>query len=112
MLFADEEGSEAGQVLSAAAPPPDVATSPAGRPATTDSPPPVFHPLAYRGVVADWPLEWRERWGRRANALEEDGLSWRDAETQAFIEVWTEYRNQQPPAAPATELSSSSPERN
>ncbi len=53
---------------------------------------PVFHPLAYRSVVADWPIEWRERWGRRANALEETGLSWRDAETQAFVEVWHQLR--------------------
>jgi hypothetical protein len=33
--------------------------------------PPLFHPLAYRGVVAEWPIEFREQWGRRANALEE-----------------------------------------
>ena len=52
---------------------------------------PVFHPLAYRSVVAGWPLEWRELWGRRANDLEETGLSWRDAETQAFVEVWHKY---------------------
>jgi hypothetical protein len=58
------------------------------------SPPPVFHPLAYRGVVANWPIEWREQWGRRANSLEEGGLSWRDAETQAFVEVWNERRHQ------------------
>jgi hypothetical protein len=49
---------------------------------------PVFHPLAYRGVVAQWPVEWREQWGRRANEFEDSGLSWRDAETQAFVEVW------------------------
>ncbi len=48
----------------------------------------VFHPPAYRGVVADWPLPWRERWGRRANDLEANGLYWRDAESQAFVEVW------------------------
>lgn len=69
------------------------------RPAKKSSPPsggdaprstsPAFHPLAYRGVVAEWSLENRERWGRRANALEETGLSWRDAETQAFVEVWS-----------------------
>jgi hypothetical protein len=48
--------------------------------------------------VADWPVEWRERWGRRANALEvENGLSWRDAETQAFVEVWNLFRSQDPP---------------
>ena len=58
------------------------------------SPPPIFHPLAYRGVVANWPVEWRERWGRRANSLEEGGLSWRDAETQAFVEVWNQLRHQ------------------
>jgi hypothetical protein len=61
----------------------------------TSSPPPVFHPLAYRGVVANWPIEWREQWGRRANSLEEGGLSWRDAETQAFVEVWNQLRHQQ-----------------
>jgi hypothetical protein len=49
---------------------------------------PVFHPLAYRSVVADWPIAWREQWGQRANELEETGLSWRDAETQAFVELW------------------------
>ena len=57
----------------------------------------VFHPLAYRGVVAEWPVEWRERWGKRANALEEQhGLSWRDAETQAFVETWNVFRRRQP----------------
>ena len=55
----------------------------------------VFHPLAYRGVVADWPVEWRERWGKRANALEDNGLSWRDAETQAFVETWNVFRRRQ-----------------
>lgn len=55
-------------------------------------PPPVFHPLAYRGVVAGWPLESRELWGRRANDLEDAGLSWRDAETQAFVEIWRRRR--------------------
>jgi hypothetical protein len=60
------------------------------------SPPPIFHPLAYRGVVANWPVEWREQWGRRANSLEEGGLSWRDAETQAFVEVWNQLRNHAP----------------
>ncbi len=42
-------------------------------------PPPVSHPPAYRGVLATWPEHWRERWGRRANELEEAGLPWRDA---------------------------------
>jgi hypothetical protein len=57
------------------------------------SPPPIFHPLAYRGVVANWPIEWREQWGQRANSLEDGGLAWRDAETQAFVEVWNQLRS-------------------
>lgn len=66
-------------------------------------PVPVFHPLAYRGVVAGWSLENRERWGRRANELEETGLAWRDAEAQAFVEVWHRVRESGAPleAAPA-----------
>jgi len=63
---------------------------------------PVFHPLAYRSVVAGWPLEWRELWGRRANDLEETGLSWRDAETQAFVEVWHKYRSSTETCPPST----------
>ena len=63
---------------------------------------PVFHPLAYRSVVAGWPLEWRELWGRRANDLEETGLSWRDAETQAFVVVWHKYRGATATCPPST----------
>jgi hypothetical protein len=61
-----------------------------------------FHPLAYRRVLSSWPDAWRERWGYRANALEEAGLAWRDAETQAFIEVWNQIRHEQHTASPAT----------
>jgi hypothetical protein len=64
---------------------------------------PVFHPLAYRGVVAGWTVEDRECWGRRANDLEETGLSWRDAETQAFVEVWHHIsRRPETPSGPTT----------
>jgi hypothetical protein len=49
-------------------------------------------PLPYRLVLANWPIEWRERWGRRANDLEEAGLNWRDAEGRAFVEVWNQLR--------------------
>jgi hypothetical protein len=78
----------------------------------SSAPPPIFHPLAYRGVVAEWPVEWRERWGRRANELEETGMSWRDAETQAFIEVWTERRREQQAEPAATAATTADPERN
>ena len=49
-------------------------------------------PLPYRKVVADWPDDWRERWGRRANDLEDSGLSWRDAEGRAFVEIYSQIR--------------------
>ena len=110
MQFGDEEVT--GDIVPA--PVPETATAAKLRrpPVKTKPPAPVFHPLAYRGVVAEWPVEWRERWGRRANALEEKGLSWRDAEAQAFVEVWSEVRAQQSTQpAPAT-MAPSDAERN
>ncbi len=68
----------------------------------------VFHPPAYRSVLAGWPVPWRERWGRRANELEETGLSWRDAEAQAFVEVWNTIRQ----GHSTLPLALSDPERN
>jgi hypothetical protein len=112
MPFGDED--ETGQVL--AEPSPGAATELVAsfrpRPVETSSPAPVFHPLAYRGVVAEWPVEWREQWGRRANALEESGLSWRDAETQAFVEVWNLRRHPQPTDSATASLAPSNVERN
>lgn len=58
--------------------------------AKASSPP---QPLPHRMVLATWPDHWRERWGRRANALEDLGLSWRDAEGRAFFEIWNEWRS-------------------
>ena len=46
----------------------------------------------HRVALSRWPVEWRERWGYRANDLEETGMNWRDAEIQAFIDVWNERR--------------------
>jgi hypothetical protein len=51
-----------------------------------------FRSFPYRTALANWPDEWRERWGHRANALEEAGLSWQDAEARAFFEVQEERR--------------------
>lgn len=99
MLDEDEDAAEANPGESSSPPPSESSSSFGQGSELTLSPAPVFHPLAYRGVVANWPVEWRERWGVRANSLEEDGLSWRDAETQAFVEVWNQLRHQ--PAAPA-----------
>jgi hypothetical protein len=110
MLFEDEE--ESSKVAPAAVPASEIASNLRRLPVKINPPAPVFHPLAYRGVVAEWPVEWRERWGRRANALEEKGLSWRDAEAQAFIEVWGEVRAQQSKHSATSNLAASDAERN
>jgi hypothetical protein len=61
-----------------------------------DEPPtvaaPIPPPTAYREALARWPDDWRQRWGTRANELEARGLGWRDAEFEAFLEVWNERR--------------------
>lgn len=44
-------------------------------------------PLPWRRQLAGWPDEWREVWGRAANALEDTGLDWKAAEKQAFTET-------------------------
>jgi hypothetical protein len=94
MMYGDED--EAGQVKPSAVPAkenPNVRRRRSSNAVTV----PVVHPPEYRRVLANWPDEWREQWGLRANALEENGLSWRDAEAQAFVEVWNRLRGHQPP---------------
>lgn len=44
-------------------------------------------PLLWRAQIADWPVPWREQWGRRTAELEDFGLSWREAEERAFDEL-------------------------
>lgn len=44
----------------------------------------------WRARLAEWPLEWRERWGLRANQLEDTGLDWIEAEKLAWNEVIVE----------------------
>lgn len=43
--------------------------------------------LPWRELLARWPDAWRERWGQRANQLEEQGLDWIEAERQAMNET-------------------------
>jgi hypothetical protein len=42
--------------------------------------------------LADWPIPWRERWGRLANALEARGMPWPQCEAEAFEQVKVEMR--------------------
>ena len=53
-----------------------------------------FKSFPYRVALANWPDEWRERWGHRANFLEETGMDWQEAESQAFVEVQAQRRNE------------------
>jgi hypothetical protein len=110
MTFGDEE--EVGETDPTPVPATANVSNVGRLPVKVNAPAPVFHPLAYRGVVAEWPVEWRERWGRRANALEESGLSWRDAEAQAFVEIWSEVRAHQAKQSAAATIASSNAERN
>jgi hypothetical protein len=72
----------------------DVWTDPIGPPASKPSrsagsdgwgPPPADR--GWRAVVAGWPVEWRERWGRRANELTDGGEPWDAAEWIAYGEL-------------------------
>jgi len=110
MMFGDDE--EVGETEPAPVPAAANVSNVGRLPVKVNAPAPVFHPLAYRGVVAEWPVEWRERWGRRANALEESGLSWRDAEAQAFVEIWNEIRAHQAKHAATVTMASADAERN
>jgi hypothetical protein len=62
------------------------AVEPARPAGSTDrGPPPADR--HWRRIVALWPIDWRERWGRRANELEDCGDTWNMAEWVAFQEV-------------------------
>lgn len=54
--------------------------------------------LPWREPLARWPDDWRERWGRRANDLEDAGLHWIEAERQAWNET-LDLKRQGPTAA-------------
>jgi hypothetical protein len=41
----------------------------------------------WRVVLPTWPVELRERWGRRANQLAESGVAWPDDERTAYEEI-------------------------
>jgi hypothetical protein len=55
-------------------------------------------------TLASWPLKWRTAWGRRVNALENQGVEPREAERQALNEIKRAMQQATPPApeAPAT----------
>ena len=40
--------------------------------------------------LADWPVEWRERWGRLANRLDDEGIPWPDHERIALDQISAE----------------------
>ncbi len=110
-MFEDEEATVGGEVASEpAGHRTQIAVISHAEHPANPGPTRVSHPPAYRAVVAGWPESWRERWGRRANDLEEAGLSWRDAEAQAFVETWNQVRQGQ--RAGDVAAASTDPERN
>ena len=62
MPFGDED--ETGQIRPAPVPSSENPSGSRRRSVTTPSRSTISHPPAYRSVVAVWPVEWRERWGR------------------------------------------------
>jgi hypothetical protein len=56
-------------------------------PAGPDGPGPPPADRGWRQAVATWPVEWRERWGRRANELQDRGEPWNVAEWIAYSEL-------------------------
>jgi TubC N-terminal docking domain len=53
-----------------------------------DTHPPCGPPYPWRAGLLEWPIPWRETWGRRSNELElEEGVCWWKAEQRAFAEV-------------------------
>ncbi len=67
-------------------------------------------PPPCRAALAHWPDEWREQWGILANALEDSGLPWHEAEARAFVEIWS-IRRAQAKSEPRA-MVSADPERN
>lgn len=43
--------------------------------------------LFWRATVSRWPIPRRQAWGDRANALQDAGLGWKEAERTAFEEI-------------------------
>jgi hypothetical protein len=44
-------------------------------------------PSVWRDQLAVWPIEWREKWGRLANSLEDEGGSFPRSEFEAFNRI-------------------------
>jgi hypothetical protein len=63
-------------------------------------------PLPWRAALAEWPDDWREKWGLAANAYEEEGHPWKEAESLAFEEVSAEREaaGGAPPSLPSRPL--------
>jgi hypothetical protein len=47
----------------------------------------VISSLPHRAILATWPDEWREAWGRLANEFADSGLPFPADEKRAFAEV-------------------------
>lgn len=60
--------------------------------------------LPWRQVLAEWPIELRERWGRRANDFEDAGLAWFEAEQLAFEDITHSVQGDKTPSIHVMEI--------
>lgn len=80
-----------------------VEPDPAGLPeGAADPGPPPWPPRP--AELADWPVEWRQRWGRLANEMQDQGIPWPEHERAAFERIKAE-RDTATGARPAEPLS-------
>ena len=52
----------------------------------------------WRAEIERWPPPWRVHWGVLANGHQEAGMSWRQAEEEAYREMLAMRANPRPPA--------------
>jgi hypothetical protein len=62
--------------------------------------------------LAEWPIVWRERWGRLANDLEDRDVLFPESERQAFEKIKAEKMAEEAkaPSVKESEVSHGSPE--
>lgn len=71
-------------------------------------PPPIRLRPPRLAELATWTTAWRERWGHRANQLQDEGVPWPDHEVQAFDEINAAKTRSEKPEEPATSRTTAS----
>jgi CHC2 zinc finger len=82
-------------------------------PLASPEPPPSWtpRPLPWRAAMDDWSLARREAWGFRTAALEDEGLTWDEAEERAVAELANVSEAELPPPAASEHIYKAPPAR-